>query len=125
MRVVFAFLLRWIATSFGLWVALHLFGTGEDAVDATTESSVFLVAGLILSAINSFIKPIVAFISFPITFLTLGLFTLIVNGLMVYWALQLTPGMSITFWTAVLTSIVIGVVNFGINETLDAIKGGK
>lgn len=124
MRLVFAFLLRWFATSFGLWLALHLFGTGE-ATDLVTESSVYLTAGFILSLINIFIKPLIQIISLPITIVTLGLFTLIVNGLMVYWALHLTPGLSITFWYAVLAGIVIGIVNFVINETLDVLKDGK
>ena len=125
MRLVLAFLLRWIVTSFGLWLAIRLFGNGEGAPDVVAESSVFLVAGLILSLFNSFLKPILTVISFPITVLTLGLFTLIINGLMVYWALQLTPGMDITFWSAVLASIVIGFVNYVINESLSALKAAK
>ena len=124
MRLVFAFLLRWLATSFGLWLALHLFGTGETT-SPVAESSVYLTAGFILSLINIFIKPVIQIISLPITIVTLGLFTLIVNGLMVYWALHLTPGLSITFWYAVLAGIVIGIVNFVINETLDVLKDGK
>ena len=58
MRLVLAFLLRWIVTSFGLWLAIRLFGNGESAPDVVAESSVFLVAGLILSIFNSFVKPI-------------------------------------------------------------------
>lgn len=123
MRLVIGFLLRWIITSFGLWLAIQLFGNGQEAAAITAESSVFLTAGFILSLINVFIKPIIAIISLPITIVTLGLFTLVVNGLMVYWALQLTPGMDITFWNAILASVVIGVINFGVNETLDVIKG--
>ena len=123
MRLVIGFVLRWIITSFGLWLAIQLFGNGQEAAAITAESSVFLTAGFILSLINVFIKPIIAIISLPITIVTLGLFTLVVNGLMVYWALQLTPGMDITFWNAILASVVIGVINFGVNETLDVIKG--
>lgn len=124
MRLLFAFLLRWIVTSFGLWLAIRLFGTGQGTL-GIAESSVFLTAGLILSIINIFIKPVVTIISLPITILTLGLFTLIINGLMVYWALQLTPGADITFWSAVVAGLVIGFVNYGINETLGALKAAK
>lgn len=125
MRLISAFLLRWLVTSFGLWLALRLFGTGQATPDLAAESSIYLTAGLILSLINLFIKPVVAFISFPITLLTLGLFTLVVNGLMVYWALQLTPGIDIAFWNAVIASIVIGFVNYGINETLNVFSDAK
>lgn len=123
--MIFGFILRWVITSFGIWIALRLFGVEEGTPSSIDEAKVYLTAGLILSLINVFIKPIVSLISLPITIMTLGLFTLIVNGLMVYWALQLTPGMGITFWGAVLASLVIGFVNFGINETLDVLKGGK
>lgn len=118
MNAIIAFVLRWIVTSFGLWLAIRLFGTGEGTPDIASESSIYLTAGLILSIINIFIKPLVSIISLPITIVTLGLFTLIVNGLMVYIALHLTPGMDITFWSAVLAGIVVGIVNFVINETL-------
>lgn len=125
MRLLFAFLLRWIVTSLGLWIALRLFGTGDGTPDLAAESSVYLIAGLILSVINIFIKPFVSLISLPITIMTLGLFTLIVNGLMVYIALHLAPGITITFWSAVLAGIVIGIVNYAINETIGALKAVK
>lgn len=125
MRLVAAFLLRWIITSFGLWVAIRLFGTGAGTPDIAAESSIYLVAGLLLSLVNIFIKPFVIIISLPITIVTLGLFTLIINGLMVYIALHLTPGIDITFWSAVLAAIVIGIVNYGINETLGALKASE
>lgn len=118
MKLLVAFILRWIVTSFGLWLAIRLFGTGEGTPDVAAESSIYLTAGFILSVINIFIKPFISIISLPITIVTLGLFTLIVNGLMVYIALHLTPGMDITFWSAVLAGIVVGIVNFVINETL-------
>lgn len=125
MKLLFAFLLRWIITSFGLWIAIRLFGTGEGTPDIAAQSTVFLTAGLILSVINIFIKPLVSIISLPITIVTLGLFSLIINGLMVYLALQLAPGISITFWSAVLAGIVIGIVNYGITQTLDVLKTAK
>lgn len=125
MKLILAFILRWIITSFGLWVALRLFGSGEGASDLAAESTVYLLAGLVLSVINIFIKPFVSIISLPLTIVTLGLFTLIVNGLMVYIALQLTPGIDITFWSAVLAGIIIGIVNFVINQALDTLKVAK
>jgi len=81
-------------------------------------ASVFLTAGLILAVVNILIKPIISIISLPITILTLGLFTLIVNGLMVYIALKLTPDISVTFGVAILAAIVIGILNFAINSVL-------
>lgn len=122
MKLILGFFLRWITTSFGLWIALSLLGTGSENVDVTTSSGVVLTAGLILSIVNIFIKPLVSIIALPITIVTLGLFTLIINGLMVYIALQFTPGVVMTFWGAVLAGIIIGIVNYVINETLGALK---
>jgi len=57
----------------------------------------FLVAGLVFSLVNAVLKPIVTILSLPAILLTLGLFTIIVNGVMVYISLKLTPGITMTF----------------------------
>lgn len=115
MRFVLLFLLRWIINAFGLWLAVSLFGTGNAADDFVAGSGVFFVAGLILTMINFLLRPIVALVSLPFIILTLGLFMIIINGLMVYFAFQLTPGIDITFGHAILAGIVIGLVNFAMN----------
>lgn len=125
MKFIFSFVLRWIVTSIGLWVAIQLFGTGEGTPNIAEETSVILTAGLILSLANIFIKPLVFLISLPITILTLGLFTIVINGLMVYFALSLTPGSDIALGNAIIASIVIGIVNFIINFALDGVKAVK
>ena len=118
MRHLLAFLLRWIINSFGLWLAVRLFGTGYGASDLAAGANVFLVAGLVFSIVNSLIRPIVAFLSFPLIILTLGLFTLVINGLMVYLSLKLTPGISMTFGHAILAGAVIGLVNYAMNSII-------
>jgi putative membrane protein len=118
MRHLLVFLLRWIINSFGLWLAVRLFGTGDAANGLVTETSVFLAAGFVFSIVNMLLRPVVAFLSFPLIILTLGLFTLVINGLMVYLALKLTPGISMTFGHAILAGIVIGLVNFAVNSII-------
>jgi len=122
MKVLLAFLLRWIVASFGLWLAVRLLGDANNISDDTAEITMFFVAGFVLSIINIFIKPIVTLITLPLTILTLGLFTLVINGLMVYLALLWTNGIEITFFDAIIAGIIIGIVNFVINQTLDAVK---
>jgi putative membrane protein len=122
MRLVFKFLLRWIVNAFGLWLAVRLFGTGYSTADFTAESSVFLVAGLILSVINILLRPIVVLISLPVTIVTLGLFMLVVNGLMVYFALRLSPDISITFGHAIIAGVIIGLVNYVMSGIMKAQK---
>ncbi len=118
MRHLLVFLLRWIINSFGLWLAVRLFGTGDAASDFATGTSVFLAAGFVFSIVNMLLRPVVALLSFPLILLTLGLFTLVINGLMVYLSLKLTPGISMTFGHAILAGIVIGLVNFGVNSII-------
>lgn len=115
MRVLSLFLLRWIINAFGLWLAVRLFGTGYAATDFAAGSGVFVTAGLILSLINALVRPLITLISLPLIIVTLGLFMLIVNGLMVYFAFQLTPGIAITFGHAIGAGIVLGLVNFVMN----------
>ncbi len=125
MRLLLSFLLQWIVTSFGLWLAVRLLGTTDAISDSDIEMNFFFVAGFILSLINIFIKPIVSIISIPITILTLGLFTLVINGLMVYLALQWTNSIEITFFDAIIAGIIIGIVNFVINQAISAVKAAK
>lgn len=118
MRKQFAvFLIRWLLNSFGLWIASRLLGGGFDDTNATTTT--FLIAGLVLSLVNSLLKPVVVVLSLPAILVTLGLFMLVVNGLMVYIALNLVPHMDISFFSAIITGIIISLINYIISGFLE------
>jgi putative membrane protein len=118
-RQFFVFIVRWILNSIGLWIAVHIFGTGYSDAELTANAWVFLGAGLIFSVINSILRPIVIILSLPAILLTLGLFMIVVNGLMVYVSLKLAPGLSMTFWNSILTGIVLSLVNYIVSSALD------
>ena len=110
MRRQFAiFFVRWILNSVGIWVAVRLLGTSEPVVETTAT---FVLAGLIFSIVNSILKPIVVILSLPAILLTLGLFTLVVNGIMVYISLALAPGLSMGFGSSILAGIILSLVNY-------------
>lgn len=111
------FILRWALNSLGLWIASRLFGGSFDDTNATLTT--FMVAGLALSLANSLIKPIVIILSLPAILLTLGLFILVVNGLMVYIALKFVPGLDISFMGAIVTGMIISLINYIINGIMD------
>lgn len=113
------FVLRWILNSFGLWVAVRLFGTGLSDADLTAGTWAFLFAGLIFSIINAVLRPIAIILSLPAILLTLGLFTIVVNGVMVYLSLLLAPGLHMTFWHSILTGIVLSLVNYIVSSALE------
>lgn len=113
------FILRWMLNSFGLWVAVRVFGTGYSDAELTANTWAFLVAGLIFSVINAVLRPIVIILSLPAILVTLGLFMIVVNGLMVYISLKLAPGLQMTFLYSMITGIVLSLVNYIVSGVLE------
>ncbi len=99
--------IRWIAAAAAVLVSsyvlpgIHVRGVGTA-----------LVLVVVLGLINTIIKPILLFLTLPVTVITLGLFTFVVSGLMVLLAARIVPGFMVDgFWWAVLFSIVLSLVN--------------
>ena len=118
-RQFLVFVIRWVLNSFGLWIAVRIFGTGYSEQQIDSGFYVFLVAGLIFSIINAVLKPAVIILALPAILVTLGFFTIIVNGLMVYISLRLTPGLEMTFWNSVLTGLVLSLVSYIVSSALE------
>lgn len=75
-----------------------------------------LVAAVFLGIVNTVIKPFLHIIAFPITLITLGLFALVINALLVLLVARIVPGFQVDgFFTAVLFSIVLSIVGFFLN----------
>ena len=75
------FLLRWIVCGVGLSIAAAVLGNGINY----GSSGAIVISGLILAIINTIIKPFVVILSLPAILFSLGLFMIVINGLMVYW----------------------------------------
>ena len=118
-RKFLVFIIRWILNSFGLWVAVRIFGTGYSGAEIDANVGAFLLAGLIFSVVNGILRPAVIILALPAILVTLGLFTIIVNGLMVYISLKLSPGLQMTFWHSVLTGLVLSLVNYIVSSALE------
>ncbi|GLI38011.1 phage holin family protein [Geobacter hydrogenophilus] len=74
------------------------------------------VAALVLGFLNAVLRPIISFFTLPITVLTLGLFTLVVNGAVFALAAWIVPGFSIAgIGSAILGALVFSVVSFVLN----------
>lgn len=112
MNKVLIFVARWGLNSLGLWVAVRLLGTGYEGINVTAGLFGFLFAGLVFSIINSVVKPFFILVSLPFILLTLGLFLLIVNGLMVYISIAVTPGIEMSFSNSIITGILLSLVNY-------------
>ncbi len=113
------FLLRWALNALGFWVAFRLLGTGYDDVDVTAGFWGFLLAGLIFSLVNSLFKPLLVVVSLPAILLTLGLFTIVVNGIIVYISLALAPGVAMSFGNSIITGIILSLVNYIVSAAVE------
>ena len=76
-----------------------------------------LIVAIVLGFLNAFVKPILVLLTIPITILTLGLFYIVINVLMVYLAASLIPGFAVHgFFAALLFSILVSVVTWVIDS---------
>ncbi|KND47729.1 MAG: hypothetical protein AB201_02210 [Parcubacteria bacterium C7867-006] len=79
---------------------------------ATITLSSAIVLAAVLGAINVFIKPVVKIIALPITILTLGFFSLVINTLFIILASKIVPGFYVSgFWPAFWFSIALSLIN--------------
>lgn len=78
---------------------------------------VALITALVLGIVNVVIRPILLFLTLPINILTLGLFTFVINALLILLVSAIVPGFSVVnFWWALLFSIVITVLVYILNK---------
>ncbi|MEV5922602.1 phage holin family protein, partial [Streptomyces pseudogriseolus] len=81
------------------------------------------LVALIFGVVNFLVKPVVKLLSLPLLILTLGLFTLVVNALMLLLTSWLADQLDLSFhvegfWTAVLGGLIISVVSWALNVVL-------
>lgn len=120
-----AFLVRVLINGVAIWLAtLILSGLTVVGADSNMEQvAIILLIALVFGIVNAIVKPVVAFLSIPLYILTLGLFTLVVNALMLMltaWITEQTSwGLRIdNFGTAVLGGLIISVVSFVLSVLL-------
>ena len=102
------FLIRMAITALGLWLASRL------VPGVTFESPLtFAFAALWLGVVNAVVRPIAFILTLPITLLSLGLFSFVINAGMVALVAWLLRGFQLSgFWAALLTSIVVGLTGW-------------
>lgn len=104
---IMTILLNWLISGLAVFVTAYLL-PGVKISGFTTA----LVVAVVLGVINAFIKPILIILTLPINILTLGLFTLVINVLLIILTTKLVPGFKVDgFWWALVFSIVLSLVN--------------
>ena len=99
-------------------VALFLLPYIVPAVQVKSFGTALVVA-LVIALLNTFIRPVLFILTLPITVLTLGLFTLVLNGLMFWIASSFIEGFEVGgFWWAVLAALIYSIISWAISSLL-------
>lgn len=112
--------LRWLLNA----LALMLLPEIIDGLRVESYAAA-LVTALLLGLINALIRPLLILVTLPITILSLGLFTLIINAFLFWGVAGLVSGVHVTdfwtaFWSALLYSLLTSLVNIALADSEDA-----
>ena len=109
---MFGILFRWLALTAAITIAAYLM----EGIQINGFFSAFFAAAL-LSIFNALFRPIALIITLPINVLTLGLFTFVINALMLKMASGVIPGFNVQgFWTAIFGSMIISIISWILNS---------
>ena len=104
-------LIRWLTTTAAIVATAYLL----DGIRVRGFFSA-IFAGAMLGILNAFFRPIALLLTLPINILSLGLFTFIINALMLKMASGIIPGFDVYgFWTAIFGSLLISVISWLLN----------
>jgi len=100
--------ITWVFNTIALFVATWLL----SGLSYGSDWWALLLAGLVFTLVNFFLKPVLAILSIPFIVFTLGIFYFLINVLMLYLTHWIVPQFTIaTFWWAVLAAIIVSAVN--------------
>ena len=104
------FLGHWVTVTIALAVTVWILPGVE-----VTSIPALLVGGLVLGLINATVRPVLVLLTLPITILTLGLFLLVINALLLRLAAALVPGFTVrSFGAAFLGALLLSIFSFGL-----------
>ncbi len=107
-------LLLWLINTVALFALPHLL----DSVQVDSFKTA-LLAALLLGLVNTLIRPILVLLTLPGTFLTLGLFIFVINGLMFWFVADVVEGFRVaSFGAAILAAIVYSVISWLLSALL-------
>jgi putative membrane protein len=93
-------------------VAAYLAALVVPGVTISDAKTAILVA-LVLALLNAFVRPILVFLTIPITLITLGLFLLVINIIIIYLAAYIVPGFAVSgILAALLFSLILALISW-------------
>lgn len=119
--IIIHFALRWLVSSLGLFIAASILGPERLSVGDSWTTVVG--AGFFLALVNMALKPILVVLSFPAIILSLGIFMLVLNGVVILIADWLYDPLQVkNLGVAIIAGIIIGLVNFLVSKVVEDIK---
>src|SRR5579859_6211950 len=101
-------LINWVASAFVILIAAYLL----PGVHVTSFFTALVIA-VVLGILNAIIKPILVIFTLPLTIITLGLFTFVINAVIILLTSAIVPGFHVaSFWWALLFSILLAFINW-------------
>lgn len=111
--------MRWVAKLLIDGLAVFLSAQFVPGIEVSGVG-VAIIAAFVLSIINIVIRPVLVFLTLPINFITLGLFTFVINALMFWLTSAFIPGFDVSgFIAAFLGALILTVVSWLTNAILD------
>ncbi|MGH9252500.1 MAG: phage holin family protein [Acidimicrobiales bacterium] len=117
-------IIRLVVNAIALWMAtLIVTGVDIDAASTRDEILTILAVAVVFAVVNVLVRPIVRLFSLPLYVLTLGLFTLVVNALMLLLTSWIADKLNVPFtvdgfWAALLGGLVVSFVSWVLNLLL-------
>ena len=122
-------LIRVVLNAVAVWVATVLVGGVDVTTDSTARKiATLVVIGAVLGLVNATIKPVVKLLSLPLLVLSLGLFALVINGLLFWLVAEVSSalgapfevdGFRAGFWGALVVSVVSWVLSIVVKDPDD------
>lgn len=110
--------LSWIKRTLVLALGIYIVSYGLGLIEADNLFAV-LIGGLVLAGLNAFVKPFLFVLTLPWTALTMGLFIVFLNALLLGMALLLTPGLrSLGTGRTILAALLISMVSIAVNNLI-------
>ncbi|HET8859600.1 phage holin family protein [Marivirga sp.] len=101
------FIIRLLLSAIAVFISARILSGVK--VDSFRQS---VIVAIVLGVINAIVKPILVFLTIPITIITLGLFLLVINALMIMLVDKIMKGFKVkSFWWAFFFSIILSVLN--------------
>jgi len=116
------FLIRWLVNAAALWVATQI----VPGVSYSGGPLPLLAVALVFGVVNAVIRPVAKILTFPIIILTLGIFALVINGLMLMLTSALSSALGLgfhvagfwaAFWGALVVSLVSTILSLFIRDS--------